>query len=82
MNKWSRDICCENAKQFGEKIKKIRKDKGLTRRELAKQLSISIELLERIERGWVDPRFEAYAPALKKRIDKFLYDGREVLMTL
>ena len=36
---------------IGERLKKARKDKGLTQEELAEKLDISIAFLSRVERG-------------------------------
>ena len=44
----------------GEKIREIRKQKGLTLQELSVQTQVSISLLSQIERGKVDPAVSTF----------------------
>jgi len=52
---------------IGQKIKRLRKEKGLTTRELAEKIGCSNALISFWERGHSEPR-----PALRKRLCDFL----------
>ncbi len=45
-------------KQFGKKLRSIRKSKDLTQQEFAELLDISIDFLSLVERGISAPSFE------------------------
>ena len=45
-------------KTFGEKLKELRIEKGLTQRELAQQLSITVPTLSHWECGYQEPSFK------------------------
>ena len=53
--------------EFGKKIKRIRKEKGITQEELAFRAGISVDFLSLIERGKNAPSFEN----LEKLADAF-----------
>jgi transcriptional regulator with XRE-family HTH domain len=46
-------------KQFGKKLRSIRKRKGMTQEQFAEVLDISIDFLSLIERGLSAPSFES-----------------------
>lgn len=50
---------------FGEKIKDLRKDKGLTQREVAKILSVTISTLSHWECDYQEPSFKDLATICK-----------------
>jgi DNA-binding XRE family transcriptional regulator len=56
--------------EFGRNMVALRKRLCLSVEEMAAQLSISPEALQRIENGKVCPNLEEYAPSLKKRIER------------
>lgn len=49
----------ELKKKFGEKIKKMRAEKGITQEQLADKAGISIDFLSLIERGRNAPSFKS-----------------------
>jgi transcriptional regulator with XRE-family HTH domain len=46
-------------KQFGKKLRSIRKDRAMTQEQFAEHLDISIDFLSNIERGLNAPSFES-----------------------
>ena len=46
-------------KQFGKKLRSIRKRRGMTQQQFAENLDISIDFLSLIERGLNAPSFES-----------------------
>lgn len=46
-------------KQFGKKLRSIRKSRGMTQEEFAELLDISIDFLSLVERGLNAPSFES-----------------------
>jgi transcriptional regulator with XRE-family HTH domain len=46
-------------KQFGKKLRSIRKNRGMTQEQFAELLDISIDFLSLIERGLNAPSFES-----------------------
>jgi len=63
-------------KQFGTKLKKLRKEKDLTQEQLAEASEISVDFLSLVERGVNSPSFEnleKLAKALKVSV-KELFD--------
>jgi transcriptional regulator with XRE-family HTH domain len=46
-------------RQFGKKLRSIRKRKGMTQEQFAEVLDISIDFLSLIERGFNAPSFES-----------------------
>ena len=65
-------------RKFGEKIKKLRVEKGVTQEQLADEAGISVDFLSLIERGRNAPSFknlEKIARALKVSVkDLFEFD--------
>jgi uncharacterized Tic20 family protein/DNA-binding XRE family transcriptional regulator len=45
-----------DAKQLGNKIQELRKEKGMTQEDLAEKTGLSVRTIQRIESGEVDPR--------------------------
>jgi uncharacterized Tic20 family protein len=45
-----------DAKQLGQKIQELRKQKGMTQEDLAEKTGLSVRTIQRIESGEVDPR--------------------------
>ncbi|MFH1968861.1 MAG: helix-turn-helix transcriptional regulator [Verrucomicrobiota bacterium] len=48
-----------DGKSFGEKVRALRKQKGLTLADLAKKTKRSVSLLSQIENGNVSPSFSS-----------------------
>ena len=48
-----------DAKSFGEKVRELRKQKGLTLTEMAEKTRRSVSLLSQIENGNVSPSFSS-----------------------
>ena len=46
-------------KQFGKKLRSVRKRRGMTQQEFAELLDISIDFLSLVERGLNAPSFES-----------------------
>jgi transcriptional regulator with XRE-family HTH domain len=46
-------------KQFGKKMRSIRKNRGMTQEEFAELLDISVDFLSLVERGLNAPSFES-----------------------
>ncbi len=46
----------DEARQFGENIKKLRKSKGLSQKEMAQTLNIGVKSLSALEKGTTPPR--------------------------
>ncbi len=61
---------------FGENLKRIREEKGLTQKELAKLSGVSERMIQRYENGFTNPRLEA-----GKRIAQALNVSVHDLMT-
>ena len=73
---------------IGQRIRKIRKARGLSQEELAEQVGISTTHMSHIETGNTKmslPIFAALASALEVRTDELLYDeapaGRSAALT-
>jgi transcriptional regulator with XRE-family HTH domain len=57
--------------QFGERLRSLRKQRGLTQESLAEALGVSVDLVSMIERGLRAPSFdtlERLADALSVRV--------------
>ena len=64
-------------KSFGEKVRALRKQKGLTLNELAEKTQRSISLLSQIETGNINPSFssmQTIAEALEISIGEMIVD--------
>lgn len=46
----------ERAFQFGERIRRVREDAGITQSELARRMGTNQAVIARLERGGVDPK--------------------------
>lgn len=46
-------------KQFGKKLRQVRKSRGLTQEQFAELLDISVDFLSLVERGLNAPSFES-----------------------
>lgn len=65
--------------EFGKKFRDLRQKNMLSQEKLAEKLDVSIDLINRIECGYVDFNFNEYAPSLAKRINDFIEGKREVI---
>ena len=54
-----------NKKEFGEKLRKIREEKGMTQAEVAKAAGINTNYYAVIERGEVNPTYEKIESIVK-----------------
>lgn len=64
----------EKRKQFGEEFREIRFNRGLSIREMASLMGVSVEAAYRIENGYVSPETPNFLSRLKK------IQGRKVLV--
>lgn len=58
-------------RRFGKEVRNLRKEYNLSRQELADNLNVSLEAVNRIEKGYVDPnvnnlRKKVYQAAARK----------------
>jgi len=48
--------------QFGQRLRKLRRERDLTQEQLAEAVGVSVEFLSNTERGINAPSFELYFP--------------------
>lgn len=69
---------------FGDNLKKIRSEKGLTQEELGKKINVHPNHISRYERGETSPSAEtliAFADALEVTIDELVVGNRKKLLS-
>lgn len=54
----SKDVASETAERIGQRIRKLRREEGISQSELANRLNVSRQVISRLENGKHNPSFE------------------------